>query len=257
MTKKILIVGTSHSVQMCSDTEDGKLHYPHRWHDYLQTEYGYEVENFSFGGVTIYQQFLALYHYLKDTDKTWDLILIEGRALDLPMTMPSVDEKVYYCDVPSELYYVNVNKSSIGKHIPVQRYGSLTEQKNRVPDSYIPYYVDYTESIVHFIDHISINRAMCDIAARYAKMVKFFCMWEIPTFSDDPKLRQDARMGYELGKDIMGKYLLGDNYQSIPLPELRSNNNYKCKCHHFNPEGNKIVWGVIKELLSKDFLTNS
>ena len=244
MIKRILIVGTSHSVSLCADYDSGLLPANTRWIDYFVTELGYEVINLSMGGCTAQQQFLALYHYLEDhpTEK-FDFVIIEGRSIDVRISVPNQAVDTEHWE-NKEYYEHWLDPSHKWKELyPIVR--GTTKFFERFKPNLINWYVEYVYSTQHLIDNVSCNLAMCTLAKQFAPHVFFFSL------SDEFHISEkNYNMYNNIAKNILQDYLLDDThyFKFAPMGDFKKE-LYFCACGHYNVEGSKILYNKITDIL--------
>jgi hypothetical protein len=243
--KRILILGTSHSVGICTGMPADRLPLGTRWHDYFKTDFDCEVVNLSLGGCTSHQQFLALYYYFCDHKDRFDLILIEGRTIDTRISIPKRIETNAW---NSADYYSHwLEESHIWKDdYPIHR-GSLTYFKKHKL-KYNEWYVDYVHSFQHLIDSIAVNLSICKLAEQYSDAVFFFTI-TTEFFVDDKNYNEYNKISI----DMMNQYLLDSTsyFNFKPLDKFKNDANIKCECEHYNIEGSKILYNEIANILSQ------
>ena len=244
MIKRILIVGTSHSVSLCADYDSGLLPANTRWIDYFVTELGYEVINLSMGGCTAQQQFLALYHYLEDhpTEK-FDFVIIEGRSIDVRISVPNQAVDTEHWE-NKEYYEHWLDPSHKWKELyPIVR--GTTKFFESFKPNLINWYVEYVYSTQHLIDNVSCNLAMCTLAKQFAPHVFFFSL------SDEFHISEkNYNMYNNIAKNILQDYLLDDThyFKFAPMGDFKKE-LYFCACGHYNVEGSMILYNKITDIL--------
>ena len=255
--KRALVLGTSHSVASCSPKRNVKKTttlFKGRWHDYLKTELGYEVDVLARSGVSTGGMFYALSNYLADNpEKTWDLILIEGRSIeatfDYPVTSQSHVDANNYIHAYHRFFPKNVESHEYEPYPfkcgSVYAYASYKEFQHQ-----IPYLVDYAQHPVHLNNVLAHNLAMCHLASTRSPVVKFFVQSHVKHFF------QKWDHYRELTYTTMGEFMLrGDKWaQNMILPDPEE--NYTCGCGHCNEKGHEYIWRmyILPELLKIDKL---
>jgi len=253
MTKRILIVGTSHSMGCCegyrSDTE--YLKHDERWHDYFKSEFGYEVVNISMSGCTVQQQVLAVYAYFQDNPTAhFDLAIVEGRGIE-----GTVSDPMHFLGGPPydilnhpsddvyefEKYYAKWLDSAVDRSM----YSPITAF---APDfyydyqkRYMPWYIEYVYSMNHAIDTWSANVTLCDYISKYSDIVKWFNWSYSCNDVTDLKLK--------IGKDLLSEYAI--DWPILNDIEDKLTPDMDCDCGHFNPKGHRLVWEQIKDKLER------
>ena len=255
MSKRVLIVGTSHSMGSCEGYRDDTNHLKHdeRWHDYFKSELGYEVVNLSMSGCTAQQQLMTVYAYFKDhPDDKFDLAIVEGRGMESVVSEPMHFRGGPPDDVtahPSEdeydfkRYYEKWLDSAEDRHM----YSPVTSLPPTISydyqQRYLAWYIEYVFSMNHALDQWSVNLTLCDYLARYCDTVKWFCWSYAQDDVTDLKLA--------LGKDLLSRYaldwpILQELYDINAVPDV------ECDCGHLNPKGHKLVWKAIKNKLESN-----
>lgn len=248
--KRALIIGTSHSEATCQDSETGmieRIPRGKRWQDNLEN-YGYEVTTLARAACTMQHQFLVTYCYLQDNpDIHYDLVIIEGRAMEANMSIPvpSTDkfstesfdnEELYHrwlTDItlkrPEELEFTRVDPGDVLDTFP----------------EYAPYVADYLHSVLHGVDTWAVNLAMIKMLEKRANVVKWL------TFSTSEKYNFSNLDSKPLKELNMGKVLLGDyllHPSQWPCVDFTLADGFDkdvyCICNHFNEKGHKLFWEV-------------
>lgn len=245
-TKKVLILGTSHSQATCAnDGETPMVFHSGRWHDYFADDLGWEVTNLSRSSITAHQQLEVITKYFIDNpDVHFDLAILEGRSMETNSSMPQEDAEYdnntlwqWMLESPdeSEAVYA-VDRMTPGETKPNQRTAR-----------FLPWYSEYLMSMQHAIDVFSINLAMLNILQRHSDNTRWFCIGANSSIPDDHKT-------YNLGKYMLSEYLFKTtpviDGQSVDLwPALHNpsfyqyrEQDFKCDCNHMNLRGHKYLW---------------
>ena len=222
--KKALILGTSYSVSMChghKSTVDGVRLMSGRWHDYLKTEYGYEVTNISQAGTTPAMQLAALLLYLEQNpEERWDIAILEGRNIEYSMSMviPQQDtdggiiesNKEYGTFIPQFRDY-QVEKPKKYQH-------RLLNEK-----AIQKYALSYFNSPLQSIDTYSVNLAILTVLETVSTNVRFFTV-DCPSRS-----HVYDRKWFNI---LLKKWLIVDG---TPYTDY-------CQCRHPNLKGHYHIW---------------
>jgi len=249
--KKALILGTSHSVALCKTDEnqawlDSYL-LKGRWHDYLQTEYGYEVTNISGGGVDPTMQLAALTMYLSNNpNELFDLAILEGRATEPNVNIPDVYKEygMNYFQLNKEtktLVNTDIIKHDVDYSYSVNKFGSIAYSPLQSDATSNKALQQTTSKFVHTVPHSlivhGINRAILSLLETRAKVVK---MWKFASVVDYASI--EGKWETYFFKELSSKWQLFHDEQrqlhglSIKDPALL------CACRHLNEEGHKYVW---------------
>lgn len=232
--KRVLVIGTSHSEATCRTAEDSNIERitDGRWHDYFK-KYGCEVTSLARAGCTAQQQLLAVHSYLQmNPDERWDFAIVEGRALETNVSVPSLGLKY---DANKSAYEYNYLRWQTELHATSQ----LNIQNidpvriNEYPE-WKGYYTDYVFSYHHALDVWSTNYALCSLLDTVTDNVKWFTFNLAKQFKQDSTLREML-----LGKDLMSNYILDDSWPSISTP---LGEKYYCHCGHMNLMGHADFW---------------
>jgi len=229
--KKALILGTSHSFAVCVGDEKAIGSYSQliegRWHDYLQTEYGYEVTNISEAGTTPAMQLAALLLYLEQNpEERWDIAILEGRNIEYSMSMVIPQEetdggiiepnKSYMASIPQfRNYYVNHERYE-------KKYSHRLLNERAVQK----YALSYFNSPLQSIDTYAVNLAILTLLETVSSNVRFFCVG----ISGKKPHPYDRKWFYMLLK----KWLIATH---TPYPDKD-----RCKCKHPNRKGHYYIW---------------
>lgn len=249
--KKALILGTSHSVSICKkdvndDWRTSRLE-EGRWHDYLQTELGYEVTNISAGGANPSMQLAALTMYLSNhPDETWDLALLEGRSTEPYINIPDVYKdygRIYFSEnledsrilntdlVKHEVdYSYDINKFGMANYSPLQK-----NAKNH--NGLFETVTKYCHSIPHSIEVHGLNRAILTLLETRAKTVK---MWKYSSVVD--YLSIEGKWEKYFFQEWCSQYQLFPNKKNQIYGIKIEDPLLLCACKHLNEEGHKYIW---------------
>ena len=256
MTKRVLIVGTSHSMGSCAGyrVDDPLLKHDERWHDYFKSEFGYEVVNISMSGCTVQQQQLAVYAYFQDNpDAHFDLAIVEGRGIE-----GTVSEPMHFIGGPPydifnhpskdvydfEEYYKSWLDSAGSNRAMYSPMTALTPTLSyEYQARYSEWYVEYVYSMNHAVDLWSGNLTLCDYVSKHSDIVKWF-NW---SYSIDDTT--DLKM--QLGKDLLSEYATLGWPMLDTIEVIGNTSGTACVCGHFNPEGHRLVWEQIKSKLER------
>jgi len=232
--KKALILGTSHSFAICVGHKKaiGKASQliSGRWHDYLKTEYGYEVTNISQAGTSPAMQLAALLLYLEQNpEERWDIAILEGRNIEYSMSMviPQQDtdggiiesNKDYTMFIPQFRDY-QVEKPKKYQH---RLLNEKVIQK---------YALSYFRSPLQSIDTYSINLAILTVLETVSTNVRFFTV---------DCLSQSHVYDRKWFNILLKKWLIVD---CTPFTD-------SCNCGHPNLKGHYHIW---KEFIKPNLL---
>lgn len=264
MSKRVLIIGTSHSAGSCEGYHDDTdfLHYDERWHDYFKSEYGYEVVNLSMSGCTVQQQMIAVYAYFKDNpDARFDLAIVEGRSME-----STVADPIHWYNGPPEVAFEDHPRNDVHNFNVYYRawldtadvrianrrsgYSPMTSMQPTLsyPEQsrLMPWYLEYTFSMLHATEQWSVNLALCSYLTKFVNSVKWFA-WSY-SYNEVTELKMD------IGKDMLKSYLFEDGWPEISpeMKEISKLSDVDCDCHHWNPKGHRLVWLAIEKRLKKE-----
>lgn len=281
MTKRVLIIGTSHSEATCGMRQpDGSmpikdLPVGSRWFDYFEKEYDVEITKLARGGCTVLDQYHILMCYLKDNpDAHWDVALIEGRgtepSFDIPVPsrdknskknlhLRRLDENRLYYDMwldPEYREYEGGFEAVPWGRISPHDYDDEDINHNHDCDRhYLPALMaEYSLSDLHHMHTLAINHALCELVNTRATKTKWFTTYF-------------RRFQYF---DIVNKYLntMGDfildkeDFKNHPQTSLSHSTSLsrdqvaelKCDCGHMSEKGHQLFWElVIKPRVQKWF----
>jgi len=226
--KKALILGTSHSFAICVGDEkaigQNNQLIEGRWHDYLQTEYGYEVTNISEAGTTPAMQLAALLLYLEQNpEERWDIAILEGRNIEYSMSMVIPQEetdggiiepnKSYMASIPQfRNYYVNHERYE-------KKYSHRLLNERAVQK----YALSYFNSPLQSIDTYAVNLAILTLLETVSSNVRFF------TFNRPNHPHMYDRKWFNI---LLKKWLIVDG---TPYTDY-------CQCRHPNLKGHYHIW---------------
>lgn len=253
MTKRVLIIGTSHSVGDCGDTTLAK---GTRWHDHIGNEYDAEVKVLAKSGATSLGQFIALSSYFyENREEYFDLCLIEGRHKEYTMDSPL--SGMYYTDKNDPEYtwyeenynYWQDKEFRKGVHerrhrensIKISGYNIDKFQDKNKQRLYKEYLAAYFESDLMYQHSIAHAFATCSIAMRRCKTVKWIC-WPSHTINNLDY--------FDLMEGVLYPYIIKELY---PVIVQDVDDVYKCECGHLNKAGNTLIWNYVKPYV-KEYL---
>jgi len=249
--KTALVIGTSHSYASCDGT---RINRPDRWQDNLEN-HGYKVTSFTRPGCTAEHQLDAFFHYMTDNPSYWDLILIEGRdaeaCVSYPLYIPTTDQdtkNVWHHWIHDE--GDRIKKFNFGSNV----YGEKFRQDMRSTK----WYKEYVGSHLHIINTWATNSALCTLASKYAKVVKWFTFGSVKHSSD---IQNKSNL---LQHMLLGEYCIADTIPALQQtyckhqPQLYKNlarifekrppeSDTRCECSHLNKLGHKLLWDLILE----------
>ena len=249
--KTALVIGTSHSYASCDGT---RINRPDRWQDNLEN-HGYKVTSFTRPGCTAEHQLDAFFHYMTDNPSYWDLILIEGRdaeaCVSYPLYIPTTDQdtkNVWHHWIHDE--GDRIKKFNFGSNV----YGEKFRQDMRSTK----WYKEYIGSHLHIINTWATNSALCTLASKYAKVVKWFTFGSVKHSSD---IQNKSNL---LQHMLLGEYCIADTIPALQQtyckhqPQLYKNlarifekrppeSDTRCECSHLNKLGHKLLWDLILE----------
>ena len=254
--RSALIIGTSHSFGSCKRDENNeyifedRVKHPNRWQDNLE-KYNYKVTTFARAGCTAQQQLDAFYHYINDNpDLHWDLIIIEGRDPESTVAYPS-DESI---SDSKQLWshWLLADKDNVTQ---AEREVKKFNINNLMLDSRLakkePWYKAYVWSNLHLIDVWSVNSALCSLASRYAKVVKWFTFGGEILHEEERKKKSNNLLDM-----FIGKYSIKNTLPALQRRNEKSIKNIfyheqgkgpRCHCGHLNELGHKLLWDEILE----------
>lgn len=236
--KKLLIIGTSHTVGSC---DSHQLPVTQRWFANLYEHY--DIDIFARSGVTAQHQVYAFMRYLLDyPDKHWDSIIIEGRqlgTLDISYPEPtgnlsllgSQDNPVFY-DM-----FIKPKSEWVGRFL--LPFTNMSKHK-MVPNK--EWYESYVYSDLHFTDNYSANLALCEIAAKRCDNILW---WSYSNSKSIEKYWMD--WAYTLLKD----YTDEDIWPTPGAHGFAIEAHEQCGCGHYNLMGNLKLQKFLKPILIK------
>lgn len=249
--KTALVIGTSHSYASCDGT---RINRPDRWQDNLEN-HGYKVTSFTRPGCTAEHQLDAFFHYMTDNPSYWDLILIEGRdaeaCVSYPLYIPTKNQdtkNIWHHWIHDE--GDRIKKFNFGSNV----YGEKFRQDMRSTK----WYKEYVGSHLHIINTWATNSALCTLASKYAKVVKWFTFGSVKHSSD---IQNKSNL---LQHMLLGEYCIADTIPALQQtyckhqPQLYKNlarifekkppeSDTRCECSHLNKLGHKLLWDLILE----------
>jgi len=249
--KTALVIGTSHSYASCDGT---RINRPDRWQDNLEN-HGYKVTSFTRPGCTAEHQLDAFFHYMADNPSYWDLILIEGRdaeaCVSYPLYIPTKNQdtkNIWHHWIHDE--GDRIKKFNFGSNV----YGEKFRQDMRSTK----WYKEYVGSHLHIINTWATNSALCTLASKYAKVVKWFTFGSVKHSSD---IQNKSNL---LQHMLLGEYCIADTIPALQQtyckhqPQLYKNlarifekrppeSDTRCECSHLNKLGHKLLWDLILE----------
>ena len=237
MKKKLLVIGTSHTVGSCDQLQ---LPVSQRWFGNLYEEY--DIDIFARSGATAQQQVYAFMRYLLDyPDKKWDSIIIEGRhlgTLDISYPEPTGNLSLLDSEENPPFYDMFIKPKSewVGRFLL-----PFTNMKKpgAVPNK--EWYESYVYSDLHFTDNYSANLALCEMAAKRCDKI----LWWSYSNTKQHEFRVD--WAHSLLKD----YTDDDIW---PMPGAHGfviEAHEQCDCGHYNLMGNLKLQKFLKPILVK------
>ena len=200
------------------------------------------------------QQLLITYCYLQDNpDEFYDLVMIEGRAIEGNMSIPVPSHD----DLPTDRFMNEVLYRRWLTDVDVKLQEKIdfvrTDARSVLEDypQYAHYVADYMHSVLHGIHTWSVNLALINMLQTRSKVIKWF------SFSTSEKYnssKENKLKELEIGRDLLGKYLLTPAHWPVIRfhEEDGFDNTVYCKCKHLNEEGHKLFWEKhIKPYLSE------
>ena len=258
--KTAFVIGTSHSYASC---EEGgifsRINRPDRWQDNLEN-HGYKVTTFARPGCTAEHQLDAFFHYMADNPSSyWDLIIIEGRDAESSVSYPhyvptkNKDTKnIWHHWIHDEGDRIKKFNFDFNVWRPGEKY------KQDIRDS--NWYKEYVGSHLHLINTWATNSALCTLASKHAKVVKWFTFGSVK-HPDDIQNKSNL-----LQHMFLGEYCIADTIPALQQtycndehqPQLYKNlarifekkppeSDTRCECGHLNKLGNKLLWDLILE----------
>lgn len=278
MTKRVLIIGTSHSEASCAKERfpNGNIKHQQlpkgtRWFDYIENDYDAEVTKLARSGCTATEQYMALASYFKDNPDTYfDLVLVEGRGTEPNMAVPVLEDNAtpvedydyltrdrwFYDSWQDQEYQLtqhNTERRYWGRLSPHEIPDQWLDRNN--PNHYLVKYMEtYLLSDLHHIENLTINYALCKLAKTKSSLVKWFTF----TFVEFEKKPWVLDMYLDqLGSHIIDRDRFVSNPEiSIQSDEWSSGNDRdnKCLCGHMNERGHADFWqNRIKPYLQEIF----
>ena len=250
MTKRVLVIGTSHSVGVCGERILPK---GRRWHDHIKTNYDAEVVSLKFPGCTSLGQFFALSSYFYDNpDQYFDLCIIEGRHKEY--TVDSAMEEVAFIDPKDEHFTwarenydhwldedqrlaINpMRNRHRSRTVSTSLLKKLDKPTRRLYEDYMSVYFESSLQNMHSISH---NFSICALAKQRCETVKWFS-W--------PSHTVDDLDFYNLMQEVLYPYLMMSLYPTITknVPQ-----HYKCECGHLNEHANRHIFKILKPEIDK------
>jgi len=259
--RSALIIGTSHSFGACIREENGSYDFenrvkrPNRWQDNLE-KHNYKVTTFARAGCTAQQQLDAFYHYINDNPNSyWDLIIIEGRDPESTVAYPSAVAALQGTQQYSKQLWSHWLLADKDNVTQAEREGKKFNINNLMLDSWLAkkeqWYKEYVWSNLHLIDVWSVNSALCSLASRYAKVVKWFTFGGEISHEEEIKKKSN-----NLQIMFIGKYCIKNTLPALQRRKEKSIKNIfyheqgkgpRCLCGHLNELGHKLLWDEILE----------
>ncbi len=254
--KTALVIGTSHSYASC---ENGgiysRINRPDRWQDNLEN-HGYKVTTFARPGCTAEHQLDAFFHYMVDNPSYWDLILIEGRDVEASVSYPAFNPTKNQDTKNIWHHWIHDEGDRIKKfHFTNENHENSRTTK---------WYKEYQGSHLHLVNTWATNSALCTLASKHAKVVKWFTFGSVRLPND---IQNKSNL---LQQMLLGEYCIRHHIvDTIPAlqqlyindehqPQLYKNlarifekkppeSDTRCECGHLNKLGNKLLWDLILE----------
>lgn len=264
MKKKLLIVGTSHSQAVCRESGQRNKTFLHgRWFDLIAKEYNLEVTKLAVSGVTIEQQFEAVYNYHKtNPDIIFDYAIVEGRAIQYSMSTP--DRRATHLKYMEDASDNDVNPASWENWTDQFIIDSDDNQKystfyNRVDvaysydvrDEYKEFFVNYMDSYLQAIQVWSSNIALMRLIDTFTAKSAWF------SFSTSPDTTDPWHPFNEIGYTLMKDHLLFPREEKGHFPFIQVHepdgipkngldwDDYYCECGHYNLLGHRRLFNEI------------
>lgn len=255
MKRKILVIGTSHSVAICKETVNQKnaTHFlSGRWHDHMGEYYDADVFNLSYAGCTVQQQLSVVYNYFKlNPEIRYDLCVVEGRCVESTISTP--DPQInWYDDIDTsdhsprhEIYEPwtdEMVRESRGFTKFVKRYTPIgrmdAHSGDEVNPEYLTWFLNYNESYLHAMDTWFYNYSMMKFLENYCDRALWY---SFSTGTRDPK-----NLSWELSWDLLKDNALfhkDEHFPHIEFSDMKPNwDKDKCLCGHLNQRGHKRLW---------------
>ena len=236
--KKLLIIGTSHTVGSC---DSHQLPVTQRWFANLYEHY--DVDVFARSGVTAQHQVYAFMRYLLDyPDKHWDSIIIEGRqlgTLDISYPEPTGNLSLLGSQDNPAFYDMFIKPKSQWKGTFLLPFTNISKN-TMVPNK--EWYEAYVHSDLHFTDNYSANLALCEMAAKRCDKILW---WSYSNSKNIEKYWMD--WAYTLLKD----YTDEDIWPTPGAHGFVIEEHEQCGCGHYNLMGNLKLQKFLKPILIK------
>lgn len=284
MSKRVLIIGTSHSQAVCQDSgKEIETYTDGRWFDYLYTEYGAEVFKLARSGATAEEQLIAVYNYFKtNPSEKFDFCIVEGRSVQVGVSSPqrqilgfgdedfdfknSLDINPYVYNSWTDDYINNLKKHGpeYTKHFTfADRIDTHGVDSKFVDKPYLTeWMIDYTMSYLHSIHIWSTNRTMIEFLKNYCDEVKWFsfdCHGDL--VKRDPEtgeILDDIHPYNIMADDFIGNYYLFDDPINNPFIDWQWSEEWgdwidkRCDCGHLNKQGHhRLFYEFIKPSVDK------
>lgn len=243
MTKRVLVLGTSHSESSAKRTPDGPIERMEtgRWHDYLKTELSCEVTKLARSGVTPEQQFMALQAYFEDCDDTWDLAIVEGRGPETTVSIPEITHKENaIIDKNSSIYERWLDSTGKKEWMPIRATSPSNTSYDKLDGEYDSWLVNYMFSDLHFQNVFAMNYAICNLLKTRCNTVKWFTLnvskSAMKDFGNNPDIYR-----WKYGKDLLKDFMLNESFWPyLPIGEIPT--EYQFYCGHLDERGHQMLW---------------
>lgn len=254
MSKRVLIIGTSHTFGDCEKEESprSRTHSSNMWYYNFYAELGWEIVTLSWTGITIHQQFVAVYEYFKDNpNERFDLAILESRSIDTNVTLPidnsdHQDKKAWEV---MQLDTIHQRQAYPATGLGRSNVGEMIDNEHK---RYAPFFVDYVKSRQHILDNASLVRSFCTFLEKHVSIVRYMVLSS--ACKDLDQYGFDLTMGY----DLIDDWLIGSRENTWPeiktKPYGLDDDLYRCKCSHFNILGQRKIWeNIVKPEVERLF----
>lgn len=282
MTKRILIVGTSHSEASCATVDYGNGSFEYstlpkgtRWFDYFEKDYGAHVTKLARSGCSSLDQYMAVAAYFKDhPDAEFDIAMIEGRGTEpnfntpVPNPLKQWNRGYDYLDLNRWMYdrWLDPEYRKAIDNMEVELWDRISPHDVsdnmydvKDPDHYLVQLLEkYTLSDLHHVQNLAFNHALCELVNTRSTITKWFTM----QFTGHKQVEYILPMYLDmLGDFILEKEEFLNNkpetnffYRVEGLSDTVIESELFCKCGHMNEAGHELYWKeIIKPKASEWF----